>query len=118
MFVPSLPPVIAKIPKSPKGAKWAKKPTITDRLNHESDGKGYIPTGFSHLFIMPSSGGLVKQVSSGNFHHRGSISWSKDSTTLYFSANRKPDWEYDFRNSEIYKINLNDGQILPLTERD
>lgn len=118
MFVPSLPPVIAKIPKSPKGAKWAKKPRITDRLNHESDGKGYIPTGFSHLFIMPSSGGLVKQVSSGNFHHRGSISWSKDSTTLYFSANRKPDWEYDFRNSEIYKINLNDGQILPLTERD
>ena len=118
MFVPSLPPVIAKIPKSPKGAKWAKKPRITDRLNHESDGKGYIPTGFSHLFIMPSSGGLVKQVSSGNYHHRGSISWSKDSTTLYFSANRKPDWEYDFRNSEIYKINLNDGQILPLTERD
>ena len=75
MFVPSLPPVIAKIPKSPKGAKWAKKPRITDRLNHESDGKGYIPTGFSHLFIMHSSGGLVKQVSSGNFHHRGSISW-------------------------------------------
>lgn len=118
MFVPSPPPVIAKIPKSPKGAKWAKKPRITDRLNHESDGKGYIPTGFSHLFIMPSSGGLVKQVSSGNFHHRGSISWSKDSTTLYFSANRKPDWEYDFRNSEIYKLNLNDGQISPLTERD
>lgn len=118
MFVPSPPPVIAKIPKSPKGAKWAKKPRITDRLNHESDGKGYIPTGFSHLFVMPASGGLVKQVSSGNFHHRGSISWSKDNTTLYFSANRKPDWEYDFRNSEVYKLNLNDGQILPLTERD
>lgn len=118
MFVPSPPPIIAKIPKSPKGAKWAKKPRITDRLNHESDGRGYIPTGFSHLFVMPSSGGLVKQVSSGNFHHRGSISWSKDNTTLYFSANRKPNWEYDFRNSEVYKLNLNDGQIAPLTERD
>jgi Tol biopolymer transport system component len=88
MFVPEPPPVIATIPKSPKGAKWAKKPRITDRLKHESDGSGYIPTGFSHLFIMPSSGGLVQQVTSGNFHHRGAISWSNDNESIYFSANR------------------------------
>jgi len=118
MFVPEPPPVIATIPKSPKGAKWAKKPRITDRLKHESDGSGYIPTGFSHLFIMPSSGGLVQQVTSGNFHHRGAISWSNDNKSIYFSANRKPDWEYDFRNSEVYKISLKDGQITSLTERD
>ncbi|MDA9015106.1 S9 family peptidase [Flavobacteriaceae bacterium] len=118
MFVPSPPPVIAKIPKSPKGAQWAKKPRITDRLNHESDGSGYIPTGFSHIFVMSSNGGLVKQVTSGDFHHRGTISWSKDNKSLYFSANRNANWEYDFRNSEVYKISLNNGQILSLTQRD
>ena len=118
MFVPSSPPVIANIPKSPKGAKWAKKPRITDRLNHESDGRGYIPTGFSHLFVMPANGGAVRQLSSGDFQHRGSLSWSTDNKSIYFSANRNPDWEYDFRNSELYKITLDKGEITPLTDRD
>ena len=118
MFVPSAPPVIATIPKRPKGAKWAKKPRITDRLNHESDGRGYLPTGFSHLFVMPAMGGAVRQVTTGDFHHRGTISWSKDDRMLYFSANRKTEWEYDFRNSEIYQLQLSDNTITPLTERD
>lgn len=118
MFIPSPPPVIAKIPKSPEGAKWAKKPRITDRLNHEYDGLGYIPYGYSHVFIMPSNGISVRQVTSGDFHHRGSLSWSNDNKTIYFSANRKPNWEYDFRNSEIYKVNLDNSQITSLTERD
>lgn len=118
MFVPSAAPVIAQIPKSPKGAKWAKKPRITDRLNHEADGRGYLPTGYSHLFVMSSEGGAIRQISSGNYHHRGNLSWSKDNKALYFSANRTPNWEYDFRNSEVYKISLQDGLITPLTERD
>jgi dipeptidyl aminopeptidase/acylaminoacyl peptidase len=118
MFVPSPAPVIAQIPKSPKGAKWAKKPRITDRLNHESDGRGYIPTGYSHIFVMPSEGGAVRQLSSGNFHHRGNLSWAKDNKSIYFSANRTADWEYDFRNSEVYKISLEDGLTSPLTQRD
>ena len=87
-FVPASPPVIATIPKAPKGAKWAPKPRITDRLNHEADGRGYIPTGYSHLFVMPADGGAVRQVTSGDFQHRGSISWSPDNQNLYFSANR------------------------------
>ena len=117
-FVPAPPPVIASIPKAPKGAKWAPKPRITDRLNHESDGRGYIPTGYSHLFVLPADGGAVRQVTSGNFQHRGSISWSHDNQNLYFSANRTPNWEYDFRNSEIYRVNLNTLKITPLTQRD
>ena len=117
-FVPAPPPVIASIPKAPKGAKWAPKPRITDRLNHEADGRGYLPTGYAHLFVMSAEGGAVQQVTSGNFHHRGSISWSKDNESLYFSANRTPDWEYDFRNSEIYKVHINSLKISALTQRD
>lgn len=118
MFVPAPPPVIATIPSPPKGAQWAKKPRITDRLNHESDGSGYIPTGFSHLFVMPSNGGAVRQVTQGDFHHRGNIDWSKDGQYLFFSANRNEDWEYDFRNSELYRVHLKTGEIKALTEKD
>ena len=117
MFVHSPPPVIAKIPQAPKGANWSKKPRITDRLKHEADGRGYLPPGFNHLFVVPATGGAVRQVTSGDFHHRGKISWSKDNRSL-FSANRNADWEYDFRNSEIYRVSINDGNIQALTERD
>jgi len=118
MFVPSEAPVIAKLPKKPEGANWAPKPRITDRLNHESDGRGYIPTGFYHLFVMPADGGAVRQVTSGDYNHRGSISWSKDNTKLYFSANRNDDWEYDFRDSEVYAVNIENGNIKALTDRN
>jgi len=117
MFVPSPAPVIAKIPPQPKGAKWAKKPRITDRLKHEADGRGYLPPGFNHLFVMPASGGAVRQVTSGDFHHRGKISWSKDNRHIYFSANRNANWEYDFRNSEIYRVTIQEGTIQALTSR-
>jgi len=118
MFVPSSAPVIAKLPKKPKGAKWAPKPRITDRLNHESDGRGYIPPGFYQLFVVPANGGAVRQVTSGNYQHRGSISWSKDDSQLYFSANRNIDWEYDFRNSEVYAVDIANGKMKTLTDRN
>ncbi|NAS10772.1 S9 family peptidase [Poritiphilus flavus] len=110
-------PVLAKIPKKPKGAKWADAPRITDRLYHEADGKGYIKPGFTHIFTVPSSGGAPRQITSGDYHHRGPLSWSGNGSRIYFSANRNADWEYDFRNSEVYTVNVEDGQIQQLTDR-
>ena len=118
MFVPAPPPVMAKIPQKPTGSKWAKSPRITNRSKHEADGRGYLPPGFSHLFVIPAEGGAVRQITSGDFHHRGKISWAQDQTKIYFSANRTEDWEYDFRNSEIYSVNLSDYSIEMLTDRD
>lgn len=116
MNVPEKAPVIAKLPAKPKNAQWAGAPRITDRVYHEADGRGYIPPGYSHIFLIPSEGGAARQVSSGNYNHRGPISWSSDGGALYFSGNRSEDWEYDFRNSEIYRLNLKSGAIDALTE--
>ncbi|WP_422082521.1 S9 family peptidase [Ulvibacterium sp.] len=118
MNVAKEPPVLAKMPKKPKGAKWAEKPRVTDRLYHEADGRGYIDPGFNHIFTIPADGGAPRQLTSGDFHHRGSLSWSKDGQHIYFSGNRNEDWEYDFRNSEIYSVGVYDGQINALTDRD
>ncbi|WP_088340178.1 S9 family peptidase [Robiginitalea sediminis] len=115
MMVPKAPPVLAKMPKAPKGAKWAGEARVTDRLYHEADGRGYIPTGFSHIFVMPSEGGAYRQISSGDFHHRGSLSWSADGSEIYFSGNRNEDWEYDFRNREVYAVSTRDGSYRQLT---
>ena len=71
MKVKTAPPVLVKMPKKPKGAKWAKTARITDRLYHESDGQGYIDTGFTHVFLISSEGSGIAQLTSGEFNHRG-----------------------------------------------
>ncbi|HMB62715.1 MAG TPA: S9 family peptidase, partial [Eudoraea sp.] len=40
-----------------------------------------------------------------------------DGQRIYFSANRNDDWEYDFRNSEIYSVATGTGEISMLTNR-
>lgn len=118
MNVPSQAPVIAKMPDKPKGAKWAAKPRITDRVYHEADGRGYIEPGFTHIFVLPALGGAPRQLTSGDWNHGGPLSWSPDGQTLYFSSNRVADWEYRFRNSEVYSVDVESGVITALTERD
>ena len=117
MNVPATPPVIAKMPAKPKGAKWADAPRITDRLKHEADGRGYVEPGFNHIFTIPAEGGSPRQLSSGNFNHSGTLSWASDGSSIYFSANRNEDWEYDFGNSEIYKVDISSGTVSALTDR-
>jgi dipeptidyl aminopeptidase/acylaminoacyl peptidase len=118
MHVPAPAPMLVSPPPKPDGAKWADHPLVTTRLKHEADGSGYLEPGFSHLFVIPASGGAARQVTSGNYHHRGAPIWSKDGGSLFFSGNRNEDWEYDFRNSEIYRVDLSNGGITALTGRN
>ncbi len=117
MTVAQRAPVLVKAPKKPKGAQWAKAPRVTDRMRHERDGSGYIEPGFSHIFVVPSEGGSPRQVTSGNFHHR-SPTWTPNGISIIFNGNRNEDWEYDYRNSEIYSVNVISGEIKELTERN
>ncbi len=117
MLVPQKPPVIAKLPAKPKGAKWAEKPRITDRLKHEADGRGYLEPGFTHLFVISAEGGATRQITEGNFNHRGNLSWSPNAKHIIFSTNRNEDWEYNFVNSEVYQVEVATGTIKALTER-
>jgi Tol biopolymer transport system component len=82
MHVDKKPPVLAKMPEKPKNAQWAEAPRITDRVYHEADGRGYLPPGFDHLFVLPADGGPARQITSGDFHHTGKLAWSADTQTL------------------------------------
>jgi len=117
MKVNATAPVIAKMPAKPKDAKWATPARITDRLKHEADGSGYIKPGFTHVFTIPSEGGTPRQLTDGDFNHNGSLSWAPNGTEIYFSSNRNENWEYEFRNSEVYSVNTKTGAIKTLTNR-
>lgn len=91
MFISEKPPVIANMPSKPKGAKWAKPARITDRLKHERDGGGYMQPGFTHVFMMSSNGGTARQITTDDYDHNSSLSFSPDGKTIYFAANRVED---------------------------
>lgn len=118
MFIEGSEMSIAKLPKPPKGADWADAPKVTTRLKHEADGAGKLKPGYSHLFVMDADGGTPRPITSGNFHHRGTPVWSADGTKLYFSGNRSENWEHDFRNSEIYSVDVQTGEFAQLTDRN
>ena len=118
MHVPESAPVLVKPPKKPAGAEWAPHPRVEMRLKHEADGSGYMEPGYAHLFVVSAEGGLARQVTSGDRHHRGAPQWSADGQTLFFESNLNEDWEHDFRNSEVYAVHIESGKTTALTSRN
>lgn len=117
MLVPEKPPILVKGPDKPKDAEWAEAPRVTTRVYHEADGRGHIEPGYQHIFTIPADGGTPRQVTSGEFQHNGQYGWAADGNSIVFSANRHPDHELAFRNTEIYKVDTTNGEIVALTDR-
>jgi dipeptidyl aminopeptidase/acylaminoacyl peptidase len=105
------------LPDKPEGARWAEEAIIIDRLNWRRDGRGPVPKGYSHIFILDSElGGTPKQLTTGDYSH-SDPQWSADGKRIYFSAIRKPDAEYLRGDSEIYSVDLATLEIKTLTDR-
>ena len=102
----------------PEGAKWADPLEVHDMLAYKADGEGIVEPGFEKIFVIPASGGSPRQLTFGPYHDGGPLSWSRDGRTLYFGANRKPDWEKDPVESEIYALDVAGGAVTALTGRN
>jgi dipeptidyl aminopeptidase/acylaminoacyl peptidase len=118
MLVAEEPPVLVSAPAKPDDALWADEPRVTTRLKYERDGSGYIETGYNHYFVVPAVGGSPRQVTSGKFHHTGTPEWSVDGKALIFSGNRNENWEHEFQNSEIYRVDIDTRDGVALTDRN
>ena len=117
MLVPEARPVFATMPAKPAGAEWADPPIVETRVRHEADGSGVIEPGFQHIFVIPADGGSARQITAGDFQH-GAPVWGADGRSILFNANRRPGWEWELDQSDIYQISLNDGVTVPLTSRN
>jgi len=109
---------LGKAPDKPEGAQWAPPLEIYDRATYRSDEGGYIKPGATRIFVVAADGGAPRQLSFGAFADDGAPEWTPDGRTLLFSSNRRPEWQRDFNNSEIYALDVASGGITALTTRD
>jgi dipeptidyl aminopeptidase/acylaminoacyl peptidase len=106
----------APMPEKPEGAEWADPPKVFRKLLYRADGAGYLKDEHRQLFLLPAEGGTPRRLTPGAYDHAAPV-WTPDGKALLFSANRRPDGEYDPLNSEIYELTLADRQIKALTNR-
>ena len=103
-----------KMPTKPKGAKWSEPFQHITKARYQADGRGVLEPAYTHIFVVPSEGGTARKISNGDFHHRGTLSWTADSKAIVFSANRSANWEYEPGESNLYQVDLA-GNITQLT---
>jgi acylaminoacyl-peptidase len=99
----------------PKGATWAKKPITVTTTRYQYDGRGIVEPSYRHIFIVPSEGGSVRQLTQGDFNHYGSLAWSLDSEEIFFSAHRSADWELISGETNIHKVKVSTKKLTQIT---
>jgi dipeptidyl aminopeptidase/acylaminoacyl peptidase len=117
MQVPLRTTVKLEMPAAPAGAKWVEPPRVVEKLRYRSDRQGFLPEGFTHMFIVSADGGTARQITSGNWNHSGGR-WAPDGKSILLSGNRVPESEYTWRQSDIYRVDVASGKITQLTRRN
>lgn len=122
MLVPKDNPWKIDLPAAPAGAQWTKAPRIVDNLIYRADRTGYLDPAFSHLFVVPATGGTPRQVSKGDWNAGprgggGGWDWMPDGKTVITAGNDSSDAERMYQRQNIYAIDVNTGAKRLLTAR-
>ncbi|HEX9893293.1 MAG TPA: S9 family peptidase [Gemmatimonadales bacterium] len=116
MLVPEAGTLSAAVPGRPAGATWSPEPKIVERLDYRRDYSGYSDAGHGQIFVVPAGGGTPRQLTSGPWDHNAPA-WTSDGKQLLFSSLRVQEAEYEWRESEIYAVDVASGDIRQLTHR-
>lgn len=91
------------LPGRPKGAQWAAPPNVIRRIRYRYDGKGYLKDGYQHVFVIRAEGGTSRQITQGDFDHKGPLVWTPDNS-IVCSTSRAENWELDPRQADLYRV--------------
>jgi dipeptidyl aminopeptidase/acylaminoacyl peptidase len=123
-FVPTPEEFAIDLPKAPEGAKWTPAPRYVTRLHYRQDRRGYTDHGNIHLFIVPADGGTPRALTAGDWSLGARFdglaqgvnwSWSTDGTTIVADGYRGEDPDRNYRDSDIFAINVATGAVRKLT---
>jgi dipeptidyl aminopeptidase/acylaminoacyl peptidase len=104
------------MPGRPDGATWTEGPRIVTRMDYRQDRVGFIDNSHRHIFVVPADGGTPRQLTDGMWNHSGP-QWTPDGSEIFFSSLREEDSEYNWRESEIYAVDVTSGSIRQVTTR-
>jgi len=101
----------------------AEPATAYDRLVYRFNGAGYLKPGYHQVFVVSADGGAPRQVTNGSFPNGGSelggptrAAWSPDGKFLLVSANRHPEADHEYFDTEVYEFSVSDGALRALTK--
>jgi dipeptidyl aminopeptidase/acylaminoacyl peptidase len=118
MLVPDEAPSLGKAPAKPEGAKWADPLQVINTVTYRFDGAGYLKPGYRQIFWVPADGGAPTQLTFGETNAGGPVSWTPDGRSILFSADLSPNWQLEPQQSEVYRISIDGGAPVALTNRD
>ena len=103
-------------------AEKAPRPIVVTRLQHKQDGKGYLDTRRSHLYIADAREALASAGAkhatptplTWGIHDETNPAWSPDGSLIAFSSNRTNDPDAN-DNTDIFTIQVNGGRITPVS---
>ena len=117
MDVPKKSEPIAKPRSKPEGAEWSEPVKVIDAAQYQRDGSGFLEIARKHIFVIPADGGTPRQVTSGDFNHGGTLTFTPDGERILFSANRDEGWELQSGESDIWSVSVVDGSMTQVTDR-
>ncbi|MCO8274105.1 serine hydrolase [Actinoplanes sp. TRM 88003] len=88
-----------------------KAPIVTERLDYQADGAGWLRDVRNHLFVLDVESRECRQVTEGDWH-AGEPAWSPDSTRLAFAAATGPDADLVFR-APLHVVDVTDAKARP-----
>ena len=95
-----------------KGREFAKDVKVINRLRYR-EGTHFTGNSYSHIFIIPVSGGNPQQITSGQFDDT-QPRWSPNSNLILFQSNRFGEHDFD-NNLDLCLVDLFDKKVKILT---
>jgi dipeptidyl aminopeptidase/acylaminoacyl peptidase len=114
------------MPAMPPGAKWTPAPRRVTKLHYRQDRAGFMESAYTQLFVVSADGGTPRQLTSGEFNVGARFdqlglgaeySWTPDGKQIVFDGFREPEADYNYRNSNLYAVDVATGSTKRLTPK-
>ena len=124
MFTPKSDDWAIDMPSAPANGKWTAPPRVVNRLHYRLDRSGYTRTGFNHIFIVPADGGSARELTTGDWSvgapfdaltFGAAWDWMPDGKTIVTDGFAENDGDMNYRDSNIYAIDVATGARKRLT---